>query len=286
MIRFTKMHGCGNDYIYIDTSKETVPPDKRAELSVRLSDRHKGVGSDGIIYINPTDKADFEMEMYNADGSRSAMCGNGIRCVAKYVYDHKLTRKDTLDILTLAGVKRIELTILDDKAVSAKVDMGIPVLDMGRIPAAIPSHGAEDRIIGQKAEIMGKEYEVTLVSMGNPHCIVFLKERVWDLDLEKIGPGFENSPLFPERINTEFVNVIDRAHMDMRVWERGSGETMACGTGASAVCVAAVLGGFCDREVDIKLLGGNLKIQWVPEGSVFMTGPAEEVYEGVVNISY
>ena len=284
-MKFTKMHGCGNDYIYIYTGSEPVNDADKAELSIRLSDRHKGIGSDGIIFINPTDRADFEMEIYNADGSRAQMCGNGIRCVGKYVYDHGLTDKRNIDILTGAGIKRLELKvdIKTDRAVSATVNMGAPILDSSKIPAVIEGIGRDDRVVSVPVDINGIQYHITCVSMGNPHCVIFMDEDVKSLKLEEIGPLFERHVIFPERINTEFVNVVDRHHLIMRVWERGSGETMACGTGACASAVAAVLNGLTENEVDIKLSGGDLHIACDDNcGDVYMTGPAETVFEGEV----
>ena len=289
-MRFTKMHGCGNDYIYVCTVSQSVPDEIKPELAVRLSDRHKGIGSDGIIFINPTDKADFEMEMYNSDGSRSQMCGNGIRCVGKYVYDHRLTDKINVDILTGAGIKRLKLKVdINQNIVSEiTVNMGAPILEAKNIPVALNGIGESSRVVSEAVDINGSKYNITCVSMGNPHCVIFTEKDVNLLNLEEIGPEIEHSVIFPERVNTEFINVIDREHLVMRVWERGSGETMACGTGACASAVAGVLNGVSDNEVDIKLLGGDLHIACNESdgefGDVYLTGPAETVFEGEIEI--
>ena len=286
-MRFTKMHGCGNDYIYVCTVTEMVPEEIRPELAVRLSDRHKGIGSDGIIFINPADNADFEMEMYNADGSRSQMCGNGIRCVGKYVYDHRLTDKTDVEILTGAGVKRLslEVDINKNEVVEATVDMGAPILEAAKIPVDIDGVKGDDRVVSVPVDINDRGYNITCVSMGNPHCVTFMDEDVNSFKIEEIGPAIEHSVIFPEKVNAEFINVVDRGHLRMRVWERGSGETLACGTGACASAVAGVLNGVSDTEVDIKLLGGELHIRCDENlGPVYMTGPAVTVFEGEVDI--
>lgn len=276
-MKFTKMHGIGNDYIYVNCLEETVP--NPSELAVKLSDRHFGVGGDGLILIKPSQKADFEMDMYNADGSRGMMCGNGIRCVAKYVYDKGLTDKTTISIDTQAGVKYLDLTIENGKAVLIKVNMGSPSFLAEQIPVTADTK----EVIAEPLTVEDRDYQITCVSMGNPHCVTFLKEDVRDLDLEKIGPFFENHKRFPDRINTEFVNVIDRKTLRMRVWERGSGETLACGTGACAVAAAAVRNGLADEEVTVHLLGGDLQICWDKEADlIYMTGPAEIVFDGEV----
>ena len=279
-MHFTKMHGIGNDYVYVDGSKEHV--EDPSGLSVRVSDRHTGIGSDGLILINPSDCADFEMEMYNADGSRGRMCGNGIRCVGKYVYDHGLTDRKKLKIETLSGIRTLELFTGEDGLVSSvKVDMGIPELEPEKIPASFPG----EAVIGVPLEIGGRVFSVTCVSMGNPHCVVFPDEDIRESGPEVYGPLFEHADVFPDRINTEFINVADRSRLRMRVWERGSGETMACGTGACAAAVAAALNGYADRKVTVSLLGGDLQIEWSEEdGHVYMTGPAEEVFEGEINV--
>lgn len=276
-MKFTKMHGLGNDYIYVNCLQETVKDP--AKLAVKLSDRHFGVGGDGLILIKPSEKADFEMDMYNADGSRGMMCGNGIRCVAKYVYDKGLTDKTSISIDTQAGIKYLDLTIENNKAVFMKVNMGSPSFQAERIPVNIDAKEA----VASPLTVNGREYQITCVSMGNPHCVTFLKEDVSELNLEEIGPFFENHKCFPDRINTEFVNVIDKKTLRMRVWERGSGETLACGTGACAVAVAAIRNGLADEEVTVHLLGGDLRIRWDREADlVYMTGPAEIVFDGEV----
>ena len=277
-MKFTKMHGIGNDYVYVNCLEETV--EDPAAVSRLVSDRHFGIGSDGLILICPSERADFEMKMYNPDGSRSPMCGNGIRCVGKYVHDRGLTDKETITIDTLAGVKTLTLTVRDGVTESIRVDMGEPILT----PAEIPVTGEGDRFVEVPVDVEGLKVAVTAVSMGNPHAVIFT-ENVLDLDLREIGPLFENHPLFPERTNTEFVEVLDRQTLRMRVWERGTGETLACGTGACATLVAGVLGGKCDREATLKLLGGDLHIQWDSETNhVFMTGPAEFVFDGEIDI--
>lgn len=274
-MKFTKMQGLGNDYVYVNCFKEKI--ENPSELAVKISDRHFGVGSDGLIMINPSDKADFEMEMYNADGSRGEMCGNGIRCVAKYVYDYGLTDKTSISVETLGGIKYLDLTVENGKVSLVKVDMGRPELEPAKIPVAAEGSRAVDVPI----TVGGKEYWMTCVSMGNPHAVVYVDCDVKELPLEKIGPGFENHECFPNRVNTEFVRIIDRKTAEMRVWERGSGETLACGTGACAAAVASVLNGLTEDEVTVKLLGGDLSIKWDREkDTVYMTGPAEVVFDG------
>ena len=269
------MQGLGNDYVYVNCFEEKI--DNPPELARRISDRHFGVGSDGLIMINPSDKADFEMEMYNADGSRGEMCGNGIRCVAKYVYDHGLTDKTDISVETLGGIKYLELTVEDGKVKTVKVDMGKPELEPQKIPVKADGGKAVDEPILAG----GEEYRMTCVSMGNPHAVVFVGCDVRDFPLEEIGPKFEGHERFPNRVNTEFVRVIDRHTAEMRVWERGSGETLACGTGACAVAVACVLNGLTEDEVTVRLLGGDLQIRWDREkDTVYMTGPAEVVFDG------
>lgn len=286
-MKFTKMHGCGNDYVYVDCTKEVIP--NISETAIRVSDRHFGIGSDGLILIKASDVADFEMDMYNADGSRGKMCGNGIRCVAKYVYDHGLTDKTTITVNTLSGIKTLQLTIEDGKVSKVRVDMGEPELIPAQVPVKASVLGlADDRreaIVAEPLEIKGRSYDITCVSMGNPHCITFIGEDVRDFPLEEVGPVFEKHELFPERVNTEFINVIDKDHLRMRVWERGSGETLACGTGACAVAVASYLNGFTGRSVDIELLGGHLEIVYDEKTNhVFMTGPAIEVFSGEIDL--
>ena len=274
-MKFTKMQGLGNDYVYVNCFKEKI--DNPPELARRISDRHFGVGSDGLIMINPSDKADFEMEMYNADGSRGEMCGNGIRCVAKYVYDYGLTDKTHISVETLGGIKYLDLTVEEGKVKMVKVDMGKPELE----PLKIPVKASGDKAVDEPILVGGKEYRMTCVSMGNPHAVIFIGCDVREFPLEEIGPKFENHERFPNRVNTEFVRVIDRRTAEMRVWERGSGETLACGTGACAVVVACALNGFTEDEVTVRLLGGDLQIRWDREkDTVFMTGPAEVVFDG------
>lgn len=274
-MKFTKMQGLGNDYVYVNCFKEKI--ENPSELAVRISDRHFGVGSDGLIMINPSDKADFEMEMYNADGSRGEMCGNGIRCVAKYVYDYGLTDKTSISIETLGGIKYLDLTVEDGKVSLVKVDMGRPELEPSRIPVVAEG----DRAVDEPITVDGKEYRMTCVSMGNPHAVVYVDCDVKEFPLEEIGPGFEHHERFPKRVNTEFVRVLDRKTVEMRVWERGSGETLACGTGACAVAVSSALNGLTEDEVTVKLLGGDLRIQWDRErDTVYMTGPAAVVFDG------
>ena len=275
-MKFTKMQGLGNDYVYVNCLEEKIadPP----ALAKKISDRHFGVGSDGLIMINPSDRADFEMEMYNADGSRAEMCGNGIRCVGKYVYDYGLTDKTHISIETLAGIKYLELTVENGKVSLVKVDMGRPVLD----PEKIPVRAKGSQAVDEPLLVDGKEYRMTCVSMGNPHAVIFVDQDVKNFPLEEIGPSFENHERFPKRINTEFVRVLDRRTVEMRVWERGSGETLACGTGTCATAVACVLNGLTEDEVTVHLLGGDLYIQWDREkDTVYVTGPAEVVFDGV-----
>lgn len=284
-MKFTKMHGCGNDYVYVDCTKEVIPD--IAATAVRVSDRHFGIGSDGLILIKSSKVADFEMDMYNADGSRGKMCGNGIRCVAKYVYDHGLTNKTEITVDTQAGIKTLQLTVCDGKVSKVRVDMGEPVLIPQEIPVKASVLGlADDRreaIVAQPFTVANRSYDITCVSMGNPHCITFIDEDVRSFPLEAIGSLFEKHELFPEGVNTEFVNIIDKEHLRMRVWERGSGETLACGTGACAVAVASYLNGFTGRKVDVELMGGHLEIVYdAATNHVFMTGPATEVFSGEI----
>lgn len=274
-MEFTKMQGLGNDYVYVNCFKEKI--ENPSEMAVKVSDRHFGIGSDGLILIKPSEVADFEMEMYNADGSRGEMCGNGIRCVAKYVYDYGLTDKTSISVETLGGIKYLDLTVEHGKVTLVKVDMGTPILK----PELIPIIAKGETVIDEPIMVGGKEYHMTGVSMGNPHDVVFMDD-IKNLEIEKIGPLFENHERFPNRINTEFVNVIDRHTAQMRVWERGSGETLACGTGACAVAVACILNGLTENTVTVKLLGGDLRIEWDREkNTVYMTGPAEVSFDGV-----
>lgn len=283
-MKFTKMQGCGNDYVYVNCFSETV--EHPEEVAKMVSDRHFGIGSDGLILIRPSQVADFEMAMYNADGSRGEMCGNGIRCVAKYVYDFGLTDKTSISVETLAGIKYLDLTVKNGKVEKVRVNMGAPILTPAEVPvdtALFPD--TSDAVIAQPLNVAGKEYKVTCASMGNPHCVIFMDEDVRRLDLEKIGPDFENHPAFPKRVNTEFVNVIDETHLRMRVWERGSGETLACGTGTCATVVAAILNGLTKDAVDVELLGGSLYIEWDRAANlVYMTGPATVVFNGEIDI--
>lgn len=273
-MKFTKMHGIGNDYVYVNCLKEKIEDPEK--MAIFVSDRHFGIGSDGLILIYPSEVADFEMRMYNADGSRGEMCGNGIRCVAKYVYDYGLTDKTSISVETLGGIKYLDLTVEDGKVVLVKVDMGSPILASEEIPIV----SEQEQVINEILEVNGREYRMTGVSMGNPHAVIFADD-VQGLDLEKIGPDFENHPRFPKRVNTEFVRVIDSKTVEMRVWERGSGETLACGTGACATAVACVLNGKTDDEITVRLLGGDLQIQWNREANkVYMTGPATVVFDG------
>lgn len=278
-MKFTKMQGLGNDYVYVNCFEEKIenPP----AVARYVSDRHFGIGSDGLIMINPSEVADFEMEMYNADGSRGEMCGNGIRCVAKYVYDYGLTDKTQISVETLGGIKYLDLTVEDGKVVLVKVDMGKPELKSDLIPII----SENEKVIDEPIEVDGQVYHMTGVSMGNPHTVIYVDD-VKNLDLEKIGPKFENHERFPKRINTEFVHCIDRNTVEMRVWERGSGETLACGTGACAVAVASILNNLTDTRVTVKLLGGDLQIEWNREKDrVFMTGPVTVVFDGVIDIT-
>ena len=289
-IAFTKMHGCGNDYIYVNGAQVKIENDKKPEAVRRLSDRHFGIGGDGVIFIHPLtgegagQQADFEMEMYNADGSRAEMCGNGIRCVAKYVYDKGLTDKETLRIVSCGNVKILELAVQGGKVTGVKVNMGSPVLKAEDIPVV----SGQEEAIAERIEVEGKEYKMTCVSMGNPHAVIFMEghEDLGSFDIEKVGPHFVNHMRFPKRVNTEFAKVIDRYTIQMRVWERGTGETLACGTGACATAVAGILNGLTQEEVTVKLLGGELNIRWDRgENLVYMTGPAETVFEGEVELA-
>lgn len=274
-MKFTKMHGIGNDYVYVNCLEEVV--ENPTELAKTISDRHYGVGSDGLILIKASNVADFKMDMYNADGSRGEMCGNGIRCVGKYVYDKGLTDKRDISIETLAGIKYLKLTTEGNQAVQIEVNMGAPQL----LAKDIPVISEKENVIMEPLLLGDREYLMTCVSMGNPHCVIFMDEDVRDLDLESMGSEFEYHSRFPKRINTEFVNLLDESTLRMRVWERGSGETLACGTGACAVAVAAILNGYTKEEVTVKLLGGDLTIRWDKEENlVYMTGTATMVFDG------
>ncbi len=277
-MKFTKMQGLGNDYVYVNGFAEKI--DNPSEVAIKVSNRNFGIGSDGLILINPSKVADCEMEMYNADGSRGEMCGNGVRCVGKYMYDYGLTDKTSISVETLGGIKYLDFTIEDGKVKLIKVDMGSPKLT----PSDIPIVADGERVIDELIEVDGKEYRMTGVSMGNPHTVVYIDD-VKGLEIEKIGPKFENHERFPNRINTEFARVIDRNTVEMRVWERGSGETLACGTGACAVAVASILNGFTEDKVTVKLLGGDLQIEWDRKADkVYMTGPAEVSFEGEIKL--
>ena len=277
-MKFTKMHGIGNDYVYVNCFEESVK--NPAEVSKFVSDRHFGIGSDGLILISPSAIADFRMKIYNADGSQAEMCGNGIRCVAKYVYDYGLTDKTEISVETLAGIKYLRLQVENGKVASVEVNMGAPILEPKEIPVAVE----ESPVVNVPVEVKGKIYQMTCVSMGNPHAIIFMN-NVKDLDIEAIGPYFENHMVFPKRTNTEFVEVLDRNTVNMRVWERGSDETLACGTGACATTVACILNDKTENEVTVHLLGGDLKIRWDREANqVYMTGPATVVFDGEITL--
>lgn len=275
-MRFTKMYGCGNDYVYVNCVEEKV--DDPGELARKVSDRHFGIGSDGLILICPSDQADVRMRMFNADGSEGEMCGNGIRCVAKYVYDHHMVEKTNISVETKAGIKELELFVENGKVSQVCVDMGEPVLETAQIPV----RSEKKEIIGVPVEVGERTWEMTCVSMGNPHAVVFVPDTE-SLDLTAYGSLFEHHEMFPERTNTEFVQVINRREINMRVWERGSGETLACGTGTCASVMACILNGRTDNRVDVHLLGGDLSIEY-DAGSrhIYMTGPAVTVYEGEI----
>lgn len=278
-LRFTKMHGTGNDYVYVNLFKEHV--ENPAELAVKVSDRHFGIGSDGLILVAPSEVADCRMIMYNADGSEGAMCGNGIRCVAKYAYEHNIVQKEQILVETKSGIKSLDLTVEDGKVTYVKVNMGQAILK----PADIPVRAGGDTFIDRTIVVEGKEYKATCVSMGNPHCVVFT-EGIDKIDLEKIGPPFEHHQWFPDRMNTEFVEVIDDHTIKMRVWERGSGETISCGTGTCAATVAAVLNGYCEKgeEIEVQIRGGKLYDTYLETGEVLMKGPATTVFDGEIEI--
>lgn len=279
-MKFTKMHGCGNDYVYVNLFEEQV--DNPKELSIAVSDRHFGIGSDGLILIGPSETADFAMHIYNADGSEAEMCGNGIRCVAKYVYDHKLTDKTEITVETGAGIKPLKLTVENGRVSLVRVDMGEPILK----PDLIPVMADGERVVNEPIEVAGKEWNMTCVSMGNPHAVVFVDD-VAKFPLETCGSEFEKHPRFPNRINTEFVQVISRSEASMRVWERGSGETWACGTGTCASVMACILNKKTENEVLVHLRGGDLTITYDPDSNhVFMTGPATEVFSGETDLEF
>ena len=275
MLKFTKMHGLGNDYVYMDAINQNI--ENRAELARFASDRHFGIGSDGLILICSSEVADFKMQMFNSDGSEAEMCGNGIRCVGKFVYDKGLTNKTTISIETLAGIKVLEMQEEQGKIKLVKVDMGEPILE----PERIPVKSNEYPVKNLELKAADKEFNFTCVSMGNPHAITFIKEDVNTFDICKYGKILECDEAFPNRANIEFVNILDEKTLKMRVWERGAGETLACGTGACGVAVAAILNNYTQRKVTVKLLGGDLEIDWNKEDNhVYMTGPATTVFEG------
>lgn len=274
LMKFTKLHGCGNGYIYVNLFEETL--ENPAEMSIKVSDHHFGIGSDGLITIGPSETADFTMHIYNADGSEAEMCGNGVRCVGKYVYDHGLTDKTQITVETGAGIKILDLHVENGKVATVRVDMGEPIFE----PSQIPVIAEGSPVIQEPITAGGKEWKMTCVSMGNPHAVVFVDD-VKNFELEKYGPLFENHARFPKRTNTEFVKVVSPAEAYMRVWERGSAETWACGTGTCAAVVACILNGLTERKVLVHLLGGDLLIEWDEETNhVFMTGPATEVFSG------
>ena len=279
-MKFTKMQGCGNDYVYVNGFTEKLSPEEKPEIVRSLSDRHFGIGGDGVIFINPAEEADFEMEMYNADGSRSEMCGNGIRCVAKYVYDFKLTDKDVITVETLSGIKTLKLNVENGKVKTVRVNMGAPILECDKVPVKYD----DEKMINKPVKVDGKTFNITCVSMGNPHAVTFINDTD-NLEIEKIGPKFENNEIFPDKVNTEFIQIIDKKTVKMRVWERGSGETFACGTGACASVVASVLNRLTENKVTVKLLGGELEIEYnQDENTVYMTGPARVVFTGEYDI--
>jgi len=279
-IKFTKMHGCGNDYVYINGFTEKVPQEQKPDFVRQISDRHFGIGSDGAIFINPAKEADFEMEMYNADGSRSEMCGNGMRCVGKYVYDYGLTDKSEFSVVSAGKIKYLTLTIEDKKAVRIRVNMGEPILTPEEIPVVADSNP----VINEPITVLDTEYKMTCVSMGNPHAVVFVEDTA-SFPVNEIGPYFENHEKFPNRTNTEFVQVVDRSHINMRVYERGTGETLACGTGCCASVVACILNGLTDENVYVHVLGGVVQVEWNrAENVVYMTGPATTVFDGEIDI--
>ena len=278
-MKFTKMQGIGNDYVYVNCFEETVADPER--VSEIISDRHFGIGADGLVLIMPSDKADFRMRMFNADGSEGNMCGNATRCIGKFVYDNHLTDKTNITLETRSGIKKLTLYPENGKVKTVLVDMGKAVLK----PADIPMNVSGDTFINKPITVDGKEVFITAVSMGNPHAVTYVDD-VDSLELEKIGPSFENHPLFPERVNTEFIKILDESTMQMRVWERGSGETWACGTGACAATAASVLNGYFphDKEITVKLRGGDLFITYKSDGTVLMRGPAESVFTGEIDV--
>lgn len=277
-MKFTKMEGCGNDYVYVNGFEEKI--DNPNEVAIAVSDRHFGIGSDGLIIINPSEVADFKMCMYNADGSEGKMCGNGIRCVAKYVYDFNLTDKDVITVETLSGIKTLKLNVENGKVKTVRVNMGAPIFECDKVPVKYD----DEKMINKPVKVDGKTFNITCVSMGNPHAVTFINDTD-NLEIEKIGPKFENNEIFPDKVNTEFIQIIDKKTVKMRVWERGSGETFACGTGACASVVASVLNRLTENKVTVKLLGGELEIEYnQDENTVYMTGPARVVFTGEYDI--
>ena len=279
-MKFTKMHGCGNDYVYINGFIQDIPQEKKPELVKKISDRHFGIGSDGAIFINPSLQADFEMEMYNADGSRSEMCGNGIRCVGKYVYDHWMTDQTEISVISAGKIKYLTLRIEDGKVIDIRVNMGAPILEAEQIPVI----SNREMVVDELITVKDREYRMTCVSMGNPHAVVFMKD-IEHLNINDIGPYFENHKCFPNRTNTEFVEIIDNKNINMRVFERGTGETLACGTGCCASVVACVLNHLTQNIVNVNVLGGTIVVEWDQEkNEIYMTGPAKTVFEGEIDV--
>lgn len=277
-MKFTKMHGCGNDYVYVNCFEEKV--ENPSEAAIKVSKRHFGVGSDGLILICPSEVADFQMQIYNADGSVAEMCGNGIRCVAKYVYDHGMTDKTHITVETGAGIKTLDLTVEDGKVSMVRVDMGEPILEAEKIPVV----SEKEKVINEPILVQGTEWKMTCVSMGNPHAVVFVADTK-HLAIKDVGPCFENHKAFPNRTNTEFVQFISSKEINMRVWERGAGETWACGTGTCASVMACILNGYTDDTVLVHLLGGDLLIEYDRETNhIFMTGPATTVFDGEIEV--
>ena len=277
-MKFTKMEGCGNDYVYVNGFEEKI--DNPNEVAIAVSDRHFGIGSDGLIIINPSEVADFKMCMYNADGSEGKMCGNGIRCVAKYVYDFNLTDKDVITVETLSGIKTLKLNVENGKVKTVRVNMGAPILECDKVPVKYD----DEKMINKPVKVDGKTFNITCVSMGNPHAVTFINDTD-NLEIEKIGPKFENNEIFPDKVNTEFIQIIDKKTVKMRVWERGSGETFACGTRAFARVLASLLNWLIEKKVTVKLLGGELEIEYnQDENTVYMTGPARVVFTGEYDI--
>jgi len=277
-MKFTKMHGIGNDYIYVNGFEERI--DNPTEFAIRYSDRHKGIGSDGLVLILPSTYCDFRMQMLNADGSEAEMCGNAARCIGKYVYDKGLTDKTSLSLETLSGIKKLKLFLGEDNKVeSVTVDMGEPILESSQIPVTFDKPSVRNEMVYFNSTA---QYRITCVSMGNPHAVIFTK-NIEKLNLPKVGSIIENAPIFPKKTNVEFVEILSSDHLKMRVWERGSGETLACGTGACAIVVAGALNGFCDRKTTVRLLGGELLIEWNAfDNHVYLTGSATTVFEGEI----